>query len=138
MQDALIGFRTEITQLDGRKIVIERDTITWPGAKIRKKGEGMANYENNNLHGNLIVTIDIQFPKNNISNQDKEGTYIFLIILIVSLLSYDTLSLNIGLNIILFMESFFKINISLVYYLDLQRILNQSSINKLYNGLNGY
>lgn len=79
----MIGFRTEITQLDGRKIVIERDTVTWPGAKIRKKGEGMANYDNNNLHGNLIVTIDIQFPKTDISNQDKEGTYIFLIILIV-------------------------------------------------------
>lgn len=81
----MIGFRTEITQLDGRKIIIERDTVTWPGAKIRKKGEGMANYDNNNLHGNLIVTIDVQFPKNNITNQDKEGNYISLIILIIYL-----------------------------------------------------
>lgn len=47
--------------------------MTWPGAKIRKKGEGMPNYENNNLHGNLIVTIDVQFPKKDFSEQDKEG-----------------------------------------------------------------
>lgn len=44
----------------------------------------MPNYENNNLHGYLIITIDIQFPKNDFTEQDKEGTYI-LIILIVSL-----------------------------------------------------
>jgi len=93
LQDALIGFQTEIIQLDGRKILIERDTVTWPGAKIRKKGEGMPLYDNNNLYGDLIVTIDVQFPKNDFSKQDKE---------------------------------------------DLKRILNQSSVNKLYNGLNGY
>lgn len=74
-QDALNGFQTEITQLDGRKILIERDTITGPGAKIRKKGEGMPNYDNNNLHGNLIITVDVQFPKNNFNEQDKEGKY---------------------------------------------------------------
>lgn len=73
MQDALVGFQTEITQLDGRKILIERDTITWPGAKIRKKGEGMPNYDNNNLHGDLIVTIDVQFPRTHLNDQDKEG-----------------------------------------------------------------
>lgn len=93
LQDALVGFKTEIVQLDGRKILIERDTVTWPGAKIRKKGEGMPNYENNNLHGNLIITIDVQFPKNSFTEQDKE---------------------------------------------DLKRIFSQNSINKLYNGLNGY
>ncbi|VVC32994.1 DnaJ domain,Chaperone DnaJ, C-terminal,DnaJ domain, conserved site,HSP40/DnaJ peptide-binding [Cinara cedri] len=93
LQDALVGFKTEIPHLDGRKIVIERDVITWPGAKIRKKGLGMPNYENNNMHGYLIITLDIQFPKNNLTEQDKE---------------------------------------------DLKKILSQSSVNKLYNGLDGY
>ncbi|XP_001950907.1 dnaJ homolog shv [Acyrthosiphon pisum] len=93
LQDALVGFQTELTQLDGRKILIERNTVTWPGAKIRKKGEGMPNYENNNLHGYLIITIDVQFPKNDFTEQDKE---------------------------------------------DLKRILGENSINKLYNGLDGY
>jgi len=63
--------------LDGRKIVIERNTVTLPGAKIRKKGEGMPNYENNNLHGFLIITIDVQFPKNDFTEQDKEGNLYF-------------------------------------------------------------
>ncbi|XP_050530187.1 dnaJ homolog shv [Daktulosphaira vitifoliae] len=72
LKDALVGFKTEITQLDGRKIIIEREKITWPGAKIRKKGEGMPNYDNNNLHGSLIITINIQFPKTEFSDQDKQ------------------------------------------------------------------
>lgn len=50
--------------------------MTWPGAKIRKKGEGMPNYDNNNLHGYLIITIDIEFPKTEFTEQDKEGNYI--------------------------------------------------------------
>lgn len=76
MQDALIGFKTEITHLDGRKIVIQRDTVTWPGAKIRKDGEGMPKFDNNNVHGYLIVTIDVQFPKKDFTVQDKEGNLI--------------------------------------------------------------
>ncbi|XP_050438129.1 dnaJ homolog shv isoform X2 [Adelges cooleyi] len=93
LQDALVGFKTEIKHLDGRKIVIEKDKVTWPGAKIRKKGEGMSNYDNNNLHGDLIITIDIQFPSDDFSDEDKQ---------------------------------------------DLVKILSQSSVNKVYNGLNGY
>jgi len=37
----------------------------------------MPNYENNNLHGYLIITIDIQFPKNDFTEQDKEGNLYF-------------------------------------------------------------
>lgn len=80
MQDALIGFKTEIIQLDGRKILVERDTITSPGAKIRKKGEGMPFYDNNNLHGDLIITIDVKFPKNDFIIEDKEGNILYRII----------------------------------------------------------
>lgn len=72
----MTGFKTEITHLDGRKIIIERNNITQPGAFIRKKGEGMPNYDNNNLHGSLIITIDIQFPKINFTTEDKDGKYI--------------------------------------------------------------
>lgn len=88
-KDALNGFKTEITQLDGRKIIIERDAITGPGVKIRKKGEGMPNYENNNLHGNLIITIDVQFPQNIFNKQDKEGKYY-----IICYYVYENLNFN--------------------------------------------
>ncbi len=33
------------------QVKIVRDKITWPGARIRKKNEGMPNYENNNVKG---------------------------------------------------------------------------------------
>lgn len=47
--------------------------MTWPGARIRKKGEGMPNYENNNLHGVLYITFDVDFPKGEFSEEEKQG-----------------------------------------------------------------
>ncbi|CAG2059232.1 unnamed protein product [Timema podura] len=73
LQDALLGFTMEIEHLDGHKVQVTRDKLTWPGARIRKKGEGMANYDNNNLHGNLYITFDIEFPKSDFSEEDKEA-----------------------------------------------------------------
>lgn len=73
MQDALIGFTMDIIHLDGRKVTIQRDKITRPGARIRKKGEGMPNYENNNIHGTLYITFDIAFPDKDFSSEQKEG-----------------------------------------------------------------
>ncbi|XP_028129956.1 dnaJ homolog shv [Diabrotica virgifera virgifera] len=93
LQDALTGFTMEIPHLDGHKVSIVRDKITWPGARIRKKGEGMPNYDNNNLHGILFITFDVEFPKQELTEEDKEA---------------------------------------------LKKILNQSSNNKVYNGLRGY
>ncbi|MCP9261456.1 DnaJ subfamily B member 11 [Dirofilaria immitis] len=37
LEDALNGFKMEITHLDGHKVEIVREKITWPGARIRKK-----------------------------------------------------------------------------------------------------
>lgn len=73
LQDALVGFSTEIEHLDGHKVTVTRDKITPPGTKIRKKGEGMPNFENNNLHGALIITFDVEFPKNTFSQEDQEA-----------------------------------------------------------------
>lgn len=66
----------EIVHLDGHKVTITREKITWSGARVRKKGEGMPNFENNNLHGNLFVTFDIEFPKQEFNNQEIEGQYL--------------------------------------------------------------
>lgn len=88
-----MGFNLELKHLDGHVVAISRDKITWPGARIRKKGEGMPNYDNNNLHGTLYITFDIEFPKQEFSDDDKEA---------------------------------------------IKKILNQSSNNKIYNGLRGF
>lgn len=71
-QDALLGFTMEITHLDGHKVSLVREKVTWPGARIRKKGEGMPNFENNNLHGTLYVSFDVEFPKEDFSDEEKE------------------------------------------------------------------
>lgn len=81
----------EITHLDGHKVSIVREKVTWPGARIRKKGEGMPNFENNNLQGTLYVTFDVKFPSDDFTDEAKEK---------------------------------------------LKNILAQTSINKVYNGLN--
>ncbi|VEN56817.1 unnamed protein product [Callosobruchus maculatus] len=93
LEDALVGFTMEIPHLDGHLVSITRDKITWPGARIRKKGEGMPNYDNNNLHGILYITFDVEFPKQELSEEDKEA---------------------------------------------IKKVLNQKSVNKIYNGLRGY
>jgi len=70
--DALQGFEMDIEHLDGHKVHVSREKITWPGARIRKKGEGMPNYENNNLFGTLYITFDVAFPKGQLSESDKQ------------------------------------------------------------------
>lgn len=93
LQDALTGFSMEIPHLDGHLVSVTRDKVTWPGARIRKKGEGMPNYDNNNLHGTLYITFDVEFPKQELTQEEKDA---------------------------------------------IKKILNQSSNNKVYNGLRGY
>lgn len=73
LTDALSGFQMDIPHLDGHKVHIIRDKITWPGARMRKTGEGMPNYENNNLHGTLYITFDVDFPKGELSTEDREA-----------------------------------------------------------------
>lgn len=59
------------------QVHVVRDKITWPGAKMRKSNEGMPNYENNNVKGSLYITFDIEFPKGTLSEEDKEGRFLF-------------------------------------------------------------
>lgn len=83
--DALAGFQMDITHLDGHKVAVSRDKITWPGAKIAKKSEGMPNYENNNSRGTLYITFDVNFPKGELSPEDKEGKTMINLILLCGL-----------------------------------------------------
>jgi len=72
LADALTGFDMEIEHLDGHKVRVQREKVTWPGARIRKKGEGMPNYDNNNLLGTLYITIDVDFPKKEFTEEEKK------------------------------------------------------------------
>ena len=71
LADALTGFTITLKHLDGHAVKITRDKVTWPGSKVRKSNEGMPNYENNNAKGTLYVTFDVDFPKGELSQEDK-------------------------------------------------------------------
>ena len=47
LQDALTGFETEITHLDGHKVRVARASTTWHGFKMRIKKEGMPLHHDN-------------------------------------------------------------------------------------------
>jgi DnaJ family protein B protein 11 len=71
LTDALTGFEMELTHLDGHKVSIKRDKVTWPGSKMRKPNEGMPNYESNNKFGTLYITFDVDFPKGELTEENK-------------------------------------------------------------------
>lgn len=73
MQDALLGFTVDIKHLDGHIVTVQRDKITKHGTRIQKKNEGMPNYDNNSLHGNLYITVDVAFPDIVFTEERKES-----------------------------------------------------------------
>lgn len=73
LADALTGFTISLKHLDGHLVKITREKVTWPGAKIRKINEGMPNYDNNHVKGALYITFDVDFPRGEISEEDKES-----------------------------------------------------------------
>ncbi|MGH0158751.1 UNVERIFIED_CONTAM: hypothetical protein FKN15_055514 [Acipenser sinensis] len=93
LEEALVGFEMDITHLDGHKVHIIRDKITKPGAKLWKKGEGLPNFDNNNIRGSLIISFDVEFPREQLSEQQRKG---------------------------------------------IRELLKQASVQKVYNGLQGY
>jgi len=72
LQQALSGFEMDIEHLDGHKVHVVRDKITWPGARIRKKDEGMRSISDNNVKGMLYVTFDIEFPRGELTQEQKD------------------------------------------------------------------
>lgn len=55
------------------QVHIVRDKITKPGARMWKKGEGLPNFDNNNIRGSLIITFDVEFPPTQLDEQQKNG-----------------------------------------------------------------
>ena len=55
------------------QVHLEREKVTWPKAMIQKMGEGMPNYESNQIKGNLYITVDVDFPRGVFTESDREG-----------------------------------------------------------------
>lgn len=67
------------------QVHVSRDKVTWPGAIIKKTGEGMPNYDNNLVKGTLYITVDVDFPRGALSDDKKEGRCIRIVLLLIML-----------------------------------------------------
>jgi DnaJ family protein B protein 11 len=56
-------------------VTINREKITWPGARIKKKGEGLPQHDQNTIFGDLYITIDVDFPKSELNDEQREGKF---------------------------------------------------------------
>ncbi|XP_072743677.1 dnaJ homolog shv [Anoplolepis gracilipes] len=92
LQDSLLGFTVDIKHLDDHIVTVQRDKITKHGTRIRKKNQGMPNYDNNNLYGSLYITVDVAYPDTEFTEEQKE---------------------------------------------EIKNLLQQSSVNRIYNGIHG-
>ncbi|KAI6172005.1 DnaJ domain protein [Aphelenchoides besseyi] len=72
LQQALSGFEMSIKHLDGHEVKVVREKITWPGARIRKKDEGMPSLEDPvNKKGILYITFDVEFPQGQLDEEQR-------------------------------------------------------------------
>lgn len=74
LEESICGFKRTITHLDGRKLAIVQHNEIIQDQMLMIKGEGMPNKENPILKGNLIIKIDIKYPKE-LTKTQKEVIY---------------------------------------------------------------
>jgi DnaJ-class molecular chaperone len=63
LRQALLGFKSEIKHLDGRRVTLNRTgKITNSGQIEKVTGEGMPVYEMSSDRGDLIITYQVELP----------------------------------------------------------------------------
>ena len=69
LKEALLGFRSSLTHLDGHVVTIRRDErVTAPGTVLRVAGEGLAHADadgvvDDGATGALVLTVRVDFPR---------------------------------------------------------------------------
>ncbi|KAG5681368.1 hypothetical protein PVAND_010810 [Polypedilum vanderplanki] len=72
LKDALIGFSFEFSHLDGHKVPINKNSITYVGEIMKIENEGMPIVGNDLLFGDLFVKFYVEFPKTDFNDSQKE------------------------------------------------------------------
>ncbi len=62
LQEALVGFEKKFTQLDGREVVVKKDSVTFCEEVFVVQGEGMPR-KGSRTFGNLYINFKIDFPR---------------------------------------------------------------------------
>jgi DnaJ family protein B protein 11 len=60
--DALVGFKRTVHHLDGHPVELSVTGVTRPGDVQRVPGEGMPQFADPNIKGDLFVTYSVDFP----------------------------------------------------------------------------
>jgi len=63
LKEALLGFKKEVSHLDGHPVEIEKTKVTQPGEVEKMIDEGMPKYQYGSEHGDLFITYDVELPK---------------------------------------------------------------------------
>jgi DnaJ-class molecular chaperone len=71
LEDALLGFSTSFTHLDGRQVEVMREKVTFHGEKMTLKGEGMPVHNVPSETGDLIITFEVMFPRRPLTPEQK-------------------------------------------------------------------
>lgn len=70
--DSLVGFKFNLTHLDGHLVLVERTAVTRTGETIIVRNEGMPDYEYNQRKGHLYITFDVDFPTTTFNKEQIE------------------------------------------------------------------
>jgi DnaJ-class molecular chaperone len=62
LEESLLGFRREFFHVDGHKVVVNKDTISYCAEVIRVEREGMPKKGKKGQFGDLFITLVIDFP----------------------------------------------------------------------------
>ena len=63
LKDALLGWRSHVTHLDGHRVEFGKEGITKPGEVLKVEGEGMPVHKFPSQKGDLYITITVVMPK---------------------------------------------------------------------------
>jgi DnaJ-class molecular chaperone len=69
LENALLGFARTFTHLDGHKVEVVKNDVTFCSEVFTIPGEGMPIKGRGGSKGNLHITLEIQFPKEFTSEQ---------------------------------------------------------------------
>jgi DnaJ family protein B protein 11 len=76
LKEALLGFKKQITHLDGHQVTIKKEGVVQPGDVIKIKEEGMPVHQTSEK-GDLYVKIEIKFPELLTEKQKESKILIF-------------------------------------------------------------
>ena len=77
LKDALIGWKSHLTHLDGHRVEFGKKGITKPGEVLKIEGEGMPVHKFPSQKGDLYITITVVMPKSLNEKQKEAITTLF-------------------------------------------------------------